>query len=219
MTECAHQDDWLLDLLDGELPPARAAEIEEHLAICAECRRAVDDYRAIIDSYRSAPPEEPPEEETSRIIRSAAVARARGRRGTWLGLAAAAALLLAGGAVGGWLLRDASRAGTEPAGTASDRMAEEATRREQEMLRALAEMQRELKRTRAEQAAAAGDAGVTAAKAKVRAVKAATGDADEISGGATKVDGPGGGSGGLAAPRWKAKKKLSDDPLSGDLGL
>jgi hypothetical protein len=220
MTGCAHRDDWLLDLLDGELTPERAAQVEEHLATCGDCRRAVDDYRAIIDSYRSGPAEEPPEEESARIVSRAAASMVRRRRGTRCALAAAATLLLAGGAVGGWLLRG-FRPGEAPS-------AEEAEREAEEMRRALAEMMRELDRTTAEQAAATGfhrevlarqatDAGVEAAQA---ATAAPPGDADEITGGAMKVDGPRGGSGGLAAPRWQAKKKaLAADPLSGDMDL
>jgi len=231
MNGCAHRDDWLLDLLDDELPPELAAEVEEHLAACDDCRQAVEDYRAIIDSYRTGPVEDPPVGETARILRTAAASTGRpGWRGR-VALAAAATLLLLGGAVGGYLLRAVHEKEATPVELVPSPMAQEAELEAAEMRRTLAEMQQDLERAKADKRAAlqavvtAGeitDAGIETAKAAkaVQAAKAATGEAGGITGGAVKVDGPRGGSAGLAAPRWQAKEKaLSDDPLSGDMGL
>jgi hypothetical protein len=227
MTGCAHEDDWLLGLLDGELPPGRLAEVEAHLAVCEYCRRAVEDYRAIIDSYREGMPEEPPDESTARLVRSAAAMTVR-RRGPSPALAAAAVLLLAAGAVGGWLLRGALRDDTPPAGGSLTAVPGGAVSEVEEMRKTLGAMRLELERARADQevaraglrasvAAGAADAGVEAVRsAKAGAAKAAE---DGITGGEERVDGAGGGSGGLAAPRWQAKKRMADDPLAGDLSL
>jgi pyruvate/2-oxoglutarate dehydrogenase complex dihydrolipoamide acyltransferase (E2) component len=156
------------------------------------------------------------------------VATERRRRTGRVALAAAATLLLAGGAIGGYLLRGMRSGEAPPVEMAPSRGEQEAEREAAGMRRLLAEMREELERARAGQGEAAkatkcataraGDAGVEAAKA-AQAAKAAPVDADEITGGAIEVDGPRGGSGGLAAPRWQAKKKMADDPLSGDLDL
>jgi len=69
---CAESQDLLLDLAYGELPPARAAEVEEHVLGCASCRAE----KAQLDEARRAAaplrdPEEPPAGFDEPILRAA----------------------------------------------------------------------------------------------------------------------------------------------------
>ena len=34
--------------LDGELPPAEARELDNHLEVCGECRRLLDELRSVV---------------------------------------------------------------------------------------------------------------------------------------------------------------------------
>jgi anti-sigma factor RsiW len=77
--------DLLLDLAYGELPPARAAEVEDHLAGCAECQRekaALDEARRLTAPVREL--EEPPAGFDDRIL-AAARAQAQLEHGGNLG--------------------------------------------------------------------------------------------------------------------------------------
>ena len=47
--------DQLLGFLDGSLPASGKREVEEHLRICASCRKAMDDFRALDRSLRRVP--------------------------------------------------------------------------------------------------------------------------------------------------------------------
>jgi len=81
----AESQDLLLDLAYGELPPARAAELENHLAGCAECQRekaALDEARRLTAPVREL--EEPPEGFDDRIL-AAARAQAQLEHGGNLG--------------------------------------------------------------------------------------------------------------------------------------
>ena len=45
MMNCEEADRFLDAYLDGELDPAKRAELEEHLAGCAECQQKLDRLR------------------------------------------------------------------------------------------------------------------------------------------------------------------------------
>jgi Putative zinc-finger len=69
---CAESHDLLLDLAYGELPPARAAEVETHVAGCAACRaekKSLDEARRIASPLREL--EEPSAEFDEPIMRAA----------------------------------------------------------------------------------------------------------------------------------------------------
>jgi anti-sigma factor RsiW len=42
--------------LDGEIPAARRAEIEQHLATCANCHAVADTVRKTLQLYHELPP-------------------------------------------------------------------------------------------------------------------------------------------------------------------
>src|SRR5262245_20758951 len=102
-----HPDELVInDYADDALPPAERAEVERHLAGCAECRALIDDLREIRRAARSLEPRDPPVRAWTRIERAIQLeATARAEAGSrtsrittsrlWLGLAAAAVLILA----------------------------------------------------------------------------------------------------------------------------
>ena len=49
---CAAAGKWIDALLDGELDPKNAAEVEEHLAGCAECKQRYEARRAVSTNIR-----------------------------------------------------------------------------------------------------------------------------------------------------------------------
>ena len=93
---CEYEDrsGWLIDFLDGTLDEEARRAVEEHVARCPACRRAVEEHRAVwrlLDAYT------PPEPSAGF---TASVLRARARAGRVLRLrrvltAAAAAVILA----------------------------------------------------------------------------------------------------------------------------
>jgi len=78
--------------LDRDLSPGEAAQLDEHLAACRDCRRAADDFRNLTadleSAFRSAP---------VRLKQPIPTAARPARRAIGLRLAAAAALLLGAG--------------------------------------------------------------------------------------------------------------------------
>lgn len=56
MLSCDRISSSLSARLDGELPPARAAEVETHLAACAPCRALAQEL-ALVDRFLTAEPE------------------------------------------------------------------------------------------------------------------------------------------------------------------
>lgn len=52
---CARLDAWLMDYLEGDLPPAERAEAEAHLAGCARCAALVADLRAVATEAAALP--------------------------------------------------------------------------------------------------------------------------------------------------------------------
>ena len=59
----------LSDYIDGELEVRLCAEIEEHLAGCANCRIMVDTMRKTIVLYHAQAPEELPSDVKDRLYR------------------------------------------------------------------------------------------------------------------------------------------------------
>lgn len=116
----SHPRDDLTALLDGALPPARAAAVEAHLAGCPECRAEVERQRGALAALAALPsaPALPPffsarlearlREERARprglrAVLAAIGARAGRRRAiAWAGAAAALAVI-AGLPAGLWL--------------------------------------------------------------------------------------------------------------------
>lgn len=82
----------LNDHADGLLSAEKAAGVEEHLAVCADCRQVVEDVRALTADLAALPRDVPP----PRDLRPPVPRRAPRR---WLRIAAAVALLLGAGAV------------------------------------------------------------------------------------------------------------------------
>ena len=55
MTEIWHPDEsQLVPLVDGELHPAEAARLEQHVSGCPECQAKLTSYRSVYEAYRSA---------------------------------------------------------------------------------------------------------------------------------------------------------------------
>jgi len=119
------------DYVDDTLSAFDRAEVERHLSRCAECRALVDDLREIRRATRSLELREPPVRAWTRIERAIQLeqqeraARPRVSRAVWLGLAAAAVLVIAAAAG----LSFQSRAGRNGATTqtAGSAMSGEAT--------------------------------------------------------------------------------------------
>ena len=65
---CQHLLAELSDYIDGEATDAMCAEIERHLAGCADCRAVVDTLRKTIYLYRTLPPPALPESTRARLI-------------------------------------------------------------------------------------------------------------------------------------------------------
>src|SRR5262245_15701258 len=51
--------DLVSDYLDGELPPARKREMEQHLTECPECRAVLEDLRLLVTRARALPDHPP----------------------------------------------------------------------------------------------------------------------------------------------------------------
>lgn len=115
---------WLDDYVDGTLPNAERAELEAHIASCADCTAALARLRALLAAARQLPPAVPPardlwpelrerlaaEEAAGLRAARSSTTRDRGRRHLWhpaVGLAAAAALVLVAASV--WYMQRADR--------------------------------------------------------------------------------------------------------------
>ena len=103
MSHSEHSMERFVDLLDGRLNAADAAEIQQHLAACAECRRELEWLAAGRSAAHSARRADPaPADLRQRVIAAldevdgAVPAQPAGvtRRALWIGLATAAALVL-----------------------------------------------------------------------------------------------------------------------------
>ncbi|HAJ35887.1 MAG TPA: hypothetical protein DCL15_09355 [Chloroflexi bacterium] len=67
-TNCEHLLADLSDYIDGEAADAVCAEIERHLADCADCRAVVDTLRKTIYLYRNLPQPALPEATRTRLL-------------------------------------------------------------------------------------------------------------------------------------------------------
>jgi anti-sigma factor RsiW len=92
----AHSSERLSAYLDGELPPAEAAELEAHLRECAACAQALDEMLAVDSSARALAVDAPEGyfDAFPGRVRARLRARRRWKLPVWT-WAAAAALLLA----------------------------------------------------------------------------------------------------------------------------
>lgn len=100
-------------LATGRADAAESARLRAHLDGCADCRQEYRELRETVGRLALVSPDDlptlpaPPRELGDRIVGAALAARTSARRRTWLQVAAAAIILLAGG-VSGWLLRPAA---------------------------------------------------------------------------------------------------------------
>lgn len=98
--DCTEVREEFSALLDGELSPERRADVEAHLAACADCLRELDKLKRIDTMYRDLAPQEAPEDFEERVRaarRENVVAFRRPRRMAyrlWPVLAAAAMLFV-----------------------------------------------------------------------------------------------------------------------------
>ncbi|HYM24454.1 MAG TPA: zf-HC2 domain-containing protein [Vicinamibacterales bacterium] len=108
-----HPDSTALnEYSDGTLPAADRRTVEEHLATCAACTATVNELREIRDVAKTLDPRDPPVRSWTRLQRAIALEhggtaggvqargvragrRPTGSRSLWIGLAAAAALVIA----------------------------------------------------------------------------------------------------------------------------
>ena len=85
---------------DGQLQPARVAEVEAHLSDCADCRDLLADLKKVSALVAAAPMAEPTPHAATRMQQAWWAARAAQERGvrrvaSWLTAAAAAVMLAA----------------------------------------------------------------------------------------------------------------------------
>jgi len=80
---CRACEPLLSPFLDGELAPARAAEVEAHLAGCARCAAAKQELARMVQAARALPSPEPPAALWTRIDARLDEKRPR-RRWIWL---------------------------------------------------------------------------------------------------------------------------------------
>ena len=66
--DCEHLLDQLSDYLDGDAAAAVCAEIERHLAGCADCRAVVDTLRKTVYLYQALPQPELPVGARERLL-------------------------------------------------------------------------------------------------------------------------------------------------------
>lgn len=88
----------LNDYVEAALDAAGRAEVERHLASCEECRALVDDMQAIRGAAASLELRDAPARSWPRLERAIKLEQAHskgGRRGIYVGLAAAAAIVIA----------------------------------------------------------------------------------------------------------------------------
>jgi hypothetical protein len=120
--DCIDFAEAISALADGTLDPADRPRIEAHIEVCADCRRLLDDLRALRREATALPGEPLPASLWPRVaarlrdqgVRGADTAMGRGRTAYWHWAAVAALLLIA---VGAGLLVTWSRRPPAPAAT------------------------------------------------------------------------------------------------------
>ncbi len=81
--ECDNFSADLSALIDGELPPARRAEVEAHVAGCAECRQHVAELRRLVDGVAALPKVQPESQFLSEVRRKIARGESQ-KEQTWV---------------------------------------------------------------------------------------------------------------------------------------
>jgi predicted anti-sigma-YlaC factor YlaD len=89
---CSEVDERLDDYLDGTLAEGEFQELELHLASCAACRDAEQKLRRLLAQASALPREQTPARDLWPEIAERLPSRGLGRR--WIGLAAAAAIVV-----------------------------------------------------------------------------------------------------------------------------
>ena len=92
---CSEIDERLDDYVDGTLSEGEFQEVELHLAACADCRAAEEQLRQVLARAAALPRERTPRRDLWPEVAERLVTPAWG--GRWIGLAAAAVLVLATG--------------------------------------------------------------------------------------------------------------------------
>jgi anti-sigma factor RsiW len=67
MITCRELADCLCDLVAGELPPPRRADVEQHLRVCPPCVALLESYQVTIRLARQLPPAPMPPRLVSRL--------------------------------------------------------------------------------------------------------------------------------------------------------
>jgi anti-sigma factor (TIGR02949 family) len=104
--------------LDGELVGEDLVAFEAHLAACAECRRLVEEERAVVAAVRSSLPLYAAPESLRERVEGLLEGQRRGGRRAWVALLAGGALLAAVLGLIGWGRRE--RPGGRPASEFAD---------------------------------------------------------------------------------------------------
>jgi anti-sigma factor RsiW len=68
---CGRMQERITLLLDGELPAAQAADVQRHLAACADCARAAQAQEAMRVACRALPPAASTASDRLRIVQAA----------------------------------------------------------------------------------------------------------------------------------------------------
>ncbi|HEV7135725.1 MAG TPA: zf-HC2 domain-containing protein [Steroidobacteraceae bacterium] len=97
---CVRSVSYLDDRIAGDLPPGAAAELDEHLEGCAQCRAALEELRLLKRALADLPAPRPGPDVLERMLQAATrsappARRSRAWPGWRVGLATAAVLLLA----------------------------------------------------------------------------------------------------------------------------
>jgi predicted anti-sigma-YlaC factor YlaD len=72
---CQAYDASLGNYVDGTLPPAEAARVETHIAVCARCRALAVDFDAIRSMARSLEPHVPPARVWQNVVQATRASR------------------------------------------------------------------------------------------------------------------------------------------------
>lgn len=105
--DCEQALEAISAALDGELPPAGRAQLEEHLSVCPSCRALAEDFRVLslaLEQTEQAPPPELAAGVMARVNGTTPISAGRRKNPRrWLGLAAMLALVICAGGLGLWL--------------------------------------------------------------------------------------------------------------------
>ena len=91
---CREFEPWLQAFVDGELDVETMTAAQAHVSSCPECHGQVDGERRFRALLRQQPQEMAPPELRARLLRLACLTRRRAAMRLWLGIPAAAALVL-----------------------------------------------------------------------------------------------------------------------------